>query len=179
MYRKGKKAEIGIASIILLLIGVVVVAALIPEIASKTHGMTEKIIANDSISISTARPNVGGGINQSTSLNRFAVSQQPTGWKVSKCPITNFVYSNGSTVYTENTDYKISATAGYIYLNNTAAMNTTGTNSTYLQFTYCEDGYVGDEAAGTVTDLILIFAALGLLGFVIFYVLKDANWFSG
>lgn len=171
-----EKGTLGV--IILLLIGVVVVAALLPEIGSKVSELSEKqTVSKESISIASTRM-TSGEINSSVNLT---VSRAPTAgsWEATNCPLTGFILGNNSKNFTSGTDYIFSGSNGKLAILNSVNMNgTDGTsgNTTTSYYTWCAAGYAGDSGSRSVAKIILIFAALGLIGFVIYQFGKSAGW---
>lgn len=159
--------KIGIGALIVFFVGVITVFALLPEIASNVRVMSDTIdVINESIDLSVARL-TGSGINESYP---FTLSNAPTGYLQTDCPITGFSITNGSATVsgTSSQNFTLTASTGTFTLNNTLFNNQSGlVNTSYASYTYCDEGYISSGAGRTVSRLILTFAALGLLGFVI------------
>ena len=174
MYKKGN-AALGV--IIVALIGIVIALSLMPEIARTTKGMTEKnSVLNETISLATVRNISGTSCNLNGSVTVY-VTNAPTGWKASDgdCGITSATMrtQNGS-VMAATTDYVLTAATGGITFKNTVVNNQScSTNVTTIDYKYCLDGYVSDSGSKSITSLILIFSALGLLGFVVWALFKS------
>lgn len=166
----GKGITIG--ALIALFIGVVVVFAFLPEIATQSSEMTTKNnVVNESIDISTAR-NGTGGVN--LTVSNFTIANVPTGWKITKCPIESVLWGNLTTDKTVTSDYNFYAASGILQVLPSAIMTVDFINTTFIDYTYCLDGYITSSSGRSVTKLILIFSALGLVAFAIFYGLR--NW---
>jgi len=163
---------IAIGTLIALFIGAIFALAIIQDgIAPNVQDMTERrVMSNESIDISSARLPISPEINHTVPLN---ISKANTGWKVSSCPITNFVLKNQTNAtLTLGTHYSFNASYGIIYLISNASLNDTGNNYTWAFYEWCPDGYVPSQGGRAVAKLILIMSALGLLGFAVFYALK-------
>lgn len=165
----------------MLLIGVLVVVAILPTIANNTQLMTSKISkTNETISFAACR--TGGHanptMNETSSTCNFTVAQVPDGWRDSdggiSCGLTNFVMRNwtGDTM-TSGTDYVVTLGDGIVNLRNTTDLgmeiDDIQWNESYVDYDFCDEGYVNSSGGRSVAGLILIFAALGLIGFVIYY----------
>ena len=171
--------------LVVLFIGIVVALAMLPEMGSTVNEMTElRATTNETLNLATARvTGLPGEIN--SSIN-FSLTNAPSGWKVDKCPITSLVVlsSNGTTL-TGSTigtgDYVPYTSVGIIQFNNTAKVNATvnsssvAANSSFGSYAYCDDGYV-TGATSTMIKLVLLFAALGLLGFAVWGVWQNRVW---
>lgn len=154
-------------NIIALFVTIIIGIVLIVAIVNQQSIMTDKItVTDETIDISVARL-ADGAINETYP---FTVNNNPTGWKITKCPLTSVVYGNVSTSFTLNTDYRFTDSTGVLYLNNTAAVNgTTGgsPNTTYMDYVYCPDGYNTDSGARGIARIIGLFAIIGLLVVII------------
>lgn len=166
-----EKSTIGL--LIAAFIGIVFATALLPTIADQTGVMTTKSnVGNESVDISAAWDPDGLGYNNSVA---FTVSEFPEGWKINSCPISSFVLKNDSVTFTVTTDYVVTASAGTFTLVPTAAVNGSG-NDTLIDYVHCRDGYVTDSATKSIVALIVLFAGLAMLIFVVVRVmvsLKD------
>jgi len=169
------KEEITIGGLILLFIGVIVVLAIIPTIADETSTLIDKrSIVNETIDITTARQAGLQDINESIIFN--VTHENADRWKQLNCPLTNFVMrnqTNGTLV--EGTDYVVTLEYGNFSLLSSVDLNTSVDNDTYIDYTYCPDGYITDGSGRTVANLILIFASLALIAFAIYYSVR--KWF--
>jgi len=168
-----------IGAIILLFVGIIVVLAILPTIADNTTLMTTKSVI--SRETTTIPRNTTGGINSSYVIT---VAQAPVagdwqyvgGTRDCGLGILNVTTNNG-TLCVANTDYVWIPVNGTLRFYETGRINNTGSNTSFVSYDYCDDAYVGDQAAGTVTGLIIVFAALGLFGFVIYYFWKEiGDW---
>lgn len=169
---KSKKGA-SFGNILIGFLGIMVVFALLPTIATNQAVLNTKNSAvDDPIDISSAVINPGS-INASVT---FTLTNAPTGWKLtdSDCAISDYTFSNSTSDFTETTDYVITASAGTFTLKNTTSTLTmvVDDNTTYVDYDYCADGYIGDSGARGVSGLILIFASLGILGFSVWFFWK-------
>jgi len=163
----GKDVTVG--TILILFIGIIVALAILPEIATQGGIMTTKSnVINETVDLSTAWTENGYNANTSET---FTLANAPSGWKITGCPLTTFTFANASKYFTVTTDYSLAASTGVLTLVPTAEINRSG-NTTYATYIHCRDGYLTDSGQRSVAGLILIFAALGLLGFTIYYVIR-------
>ena len=146
---------------ITLLIGVVLIGTLASEGLDKTD---KNVITDESISIAGAYANTTIPVNHGQT---FTVTNNPTTWKITDCPLTSVVLTNSSgTVFTDGTDYDIDETTGIFNLYDTVKVNITfidGDNLTYVDYTYCGDDYMNLSWGRTGINLVAGFFALGLL----------------
>lgn len=172
------KGQIGMGGIIMMFIGIIViVAAFIPTIFDTQNTMTDKqSIVNEVQSLTNAY-NTSNVINETGTNSNITITNAPSGWKVSLCPIENVVITNASgTTLTVSDDYTVDASTGTIKFKNTAATNLStfasgGTNNdSYISYDYCADGYNTEGSSRTMASLIGLFSVLALLAFVILYV---------
>lgn len=144
--------------------------ALIGSIASNTLAVTAKTgVASETLDISGARleSDCNFSINETYP---FTITNAPTGWKSTDCPITSFSMVNQTSVAaTVTTDYVLFASNGTLLLKNTtkfvnvdcAAL--TG-NTTTLTYNYCGDDYLNLSWGRSILNLVSGFFALALLG---------------
>lgn len=164
-----KQGQLGTGEIVVLFMGIIVCIAFLPAIFNTQNIMTDKqLVINESIDITPAVVGAGGtDINVSYEFN---VTQAPTGWKITGCPLTSVTYGNSSDDYTLTTDYLINLTSGLLTLLNTTTVNNLGSNNdTLIDYTYCADGYNTDGGARGIAGIIGLFSVLALLGFIFFY----------
>jgi len=125
----------------MIIVGIVLIAS----VANGSALVTSKAnVVNETIDISTARLTHDAENNINTSaLNNFTLTNYPTTWKTTDCPITSFIWHNGTSAdFTISTDYNFYASSGILeILNSTYTVNST-TNTTYASYTYCPDEYV-------------------------------------
>lgn len=192
--RNKKGNTIGV--LILLFLGIIVAASLLPTIAENQQLLTNKQPrVNETVSLATD-DNGGWGFNPgiattdqgiNTSSNH-TLARGPSGTFVdgwqhpstdNPCPIENVVARNQSgTAYTVTTDYLIDNDYGMINYLNTSAVYQEGLethNTTLVTYDYCDDGYGTSSGTRGVARLILIFAALGLVGYAIYYALGKSG----
>jgi len=112
----------------------------------------------------------------------YTLTNNPTGWKTTDCPITNFVLANSSgSEFTVTTDYVLTDDAGTFTLVNSAHAVATlplANNNTYATYTYCGDDYMNSSWGRSSINLIAGFFALAILliGVGLFYsVAKDTG----
>jgi len=179
-----KKGQVTIGVLIVLLIGVIVAITLLPEIANQQHGMTDKLtVTNQSNDVTTARNTTSASKKDwkmgTVKMPQFNLTNNNVeGWKLANCPITSYsvtlfnVTSKRGIALTEGTDYEFSPKWGNFTMKNGTKTRVKG-NLTIWNYSYCGDGYILDGAGRSVAKLILVFAALALVAFVIFYGVKE------
>ena len=159
------RGQVNIGMIIMLFIGIVVVAgAFLPTIFNTQNQLTDKQdVLNQSVSTVTGYLD-DSDVNEAIN---YSIYTQST-WKVSSCPLTSVVIRNGAgTVLADDTDYTLDeANARYSLLNTTKTIPVTALNLTYVDYSYCADGYNTSSGGRTTAKLIGLFAALALLAFV-------------
>lgn len=160
---RNKKAEqkILLGIVMAIFIIAIVALALIPEIFNQQAVMTSKQpISDESEDVSDAVIS-RGEVNESVN---FTVTNYPSGWKITDCPLESFTVSNSTTAFTEDTDYEINLSTGvWNLLNTSATINLTiDANTTYSNYTFCADGYNTSSGARSMAGLIGLFAALAL-----------------
>lgn len=162
--------------LITFFMGVVVVVALISPIAKDVEYMTEKFtIINESHSYLGAIDD--GNVTNPTHILNLTNAYATGDWRISGCPMTSFsmIQANGTTL-ASTTDYVVNLRTGRYNLEPSALINASilgdenHTNSTY---TFCGEGYIPGTGGRAMANLILLFAALGLLGFAIWHVLRN------
>jgi len=162
--------KITLGTIIAVFIGIIFVMAILPTIANEQGKMTTKsIITNESVDLSTGWDTTDGGINSTLAV--FTLSENPEGWKITGCPISTFSLINDSHTFTVTTDYVLTASSGSLQINPTASMNLSG-NATLATYTHCRDGYVTEGSTRSIVSLILVFAGLAVMGFVVYNIFK-------
>ncbi len=164
-----------LSALLLLFVGTIVVLAIIPEMASNIQKMKARLsVVNESIDIGPARV-ADGTINESYAFSVANAPKDSGDWRASDgdvdCPLSDFSILNATgSAFTENTDYIVDLAEGNFTLKYTAATNQSGSiNQTYVSYSYCDAGYITDSAGRSIVSLILVFAALGLVGFAVYY----------
>lgn len=145
----------------MLIIGIVLLA----EVAVIGNTVTDKTTqVNETVALASgAEGYAAGGINTSTT---YTIANNPTGWKVDDCPITNFRIGNSSgLIWTDTTDYVLTAAAGTFTLTNTTETYEIvhGDNKTYVSYSYCSDDYMNLSWGRTGINLVPGFFAIALL----------------
>ena len=171
---KSKKGQLSVCMIVLLVIGIIVALALIPQIFSSQSQMTNKVVVSNEI-ISATSAFLGAQLNASVNLG--PVANVPTGWKITKCPLSNIVVTNATgSVLTVTTDYTLSPTTGVLNLKNTTTTQLAFkgvNNNTLVDYSYCLDGYNTDSGSRGIAQIIGIMTVLSLVVFVIAYGIKE------
>lgn len=145
--------------LIIAFVALMLGAVLIGTIATSATDVTEKtIVTDEAVDITNA------WINATTINNsyEFTITNNPTTWKVSDCPISSVTFGNSSTDYTVTTDYTLTTTSGILVVEDTAKVREGG-NDTVIDYTYCGDDYMNVSWGRTVTELVAGFFAIALL----------------
>lgn len=164
-----------ILGFVTLLIGVI----LIVEVASTVSTKTDTTAVTDE-AITMIR---FGDKGVNTTPIQYYLTNRPTGWKITDCPLTNVVVGNASTAFTLTTDYLIDTSTGNLSLKNTLVVNQTSTtganaNKTYVDYSYCGDEYMNLSWGRTLLDIVPGFFGIALLlvAVALFYsVAKDTG----
>jgi len=157
-----------ITKLILGFLVLIVGLALIGSVATETNAVTEKLsVSAEVIDISSDKTVAGAcpmGVN---GTNALAITNAPTGWKTSDCPISGFtMYNQTGVTATTVTDYVFYPANGTIMLKNTtlwSSLCTATSNTTTVAYTYCDDDYINIAWGRTVLNLVSGFFALALL----------------
>src|SRR6056297_3554953 len=121
---------------------------------------------NESGDISDARIENGENINESYT---FYVDYDYS--TTENTPIRSFSINNGTADATETTDYVVNLTEGsYTLVNSTYWQNSD--NSTLVSYEYKDSTYIENSFGRTIAGLILGFAALVILAYLVAWVLK-------
>jgi hypothetical protein len=166
MNKKG--ATIGL--LIMIFIGVIVGIALFSASADQVAiGTTKATATDETTNLTTSCYTAGGLVNESNANCNITVTNAPTGWKVTDCPLESVVVTNATgTALTLSTDYNLFASTGVVQMLNTAATNTTNLGENVLiDYSYCRDGYNKDSSSRTILNIILIFLAIAIMAIVI------------
>lgn len=147
-----------IAAFILLIIGIVLAG----QVATLGSGITTRTtITDEVIDYTTAFQESSDQINETIT---FTLTNNPTGWKISDCPLSGVVLTNSSgSAWTSGTDYTLTASAGTFTLANTVLVNITTTNQTYIDYRYCGDDYMNLSWGRTGLNLVPGFFAIAIL----------------
>lgn len=159
--------------IVMLFIGIIVAIALLVPIADTTGLMTKKQgTDNQSVSIVTSYINETA-INESINYTIYDQSA----WKILECPLTSVVIRNGAeTALAVDVDYTLYASEGvYSLLNGTKLVPATSLNLTYVDYEFCADGYNTSAGSRSIAGLIVTFATLAIVAFVLVGIKND--WF--
>lgn len=114
----------------------------------------------------------------STNVNTtlvYEVTDENTGWKISGCPLTSVTVGLGNGTVFNSSDYVFTESIGnFTLLNSTNTLQIMGAlNQTFVTYTWCPDGYNKDGSSRSIAGLIGLFAALGLIGYVISFGIKE------
>lgn len=168
-----KKAQLNLGVLVLIAVGIIVCLVFVQQIFNDQATLTNKNTRlNETLSIASAR-NISGTEDTINSSVILYVSDAPTGWKVTDCPLTSFSIVNQSgTTLGLATDYNVTLSTGAVVFYNTLNVNGTS-NTTRVTYTYCMDGYNKDSGSRGVAGIIGLFAVLALAIWVIGYGAKE------
>ena len=161
---------------------IIVGLALIGAIANNGDAVvSQKVVINETFDISDARNLTGTtfALNYSVDIT-IASANIPSGWKTTECVLSGFSLVNQSgTALTDTTDYDVAESTGIVNFYNTLNANMSGTsNTTYVSYTYCPDGYLTIAWGRSIINLVAGFFALAILGLglgLFYSVAKDSG----
>ncbi len=155
--------------LILAFVFLIVGSALIVSIATSTNAVVDKEnMVNEPISLEPVR--ISDTFLSYDPAVELTIAIPPTSWKITDCPITNFVlYNQTGTAAAETTDYTFTPATGVLTIENTSIWFIDGTlpqpeNDTTLSYTYCDDDYLNSSWGRSVLTTVPGFFALALLG---------------
>jgi len=159
-----KKGQMGMGSIILLFIGVIVAFALLPSIANGVDTM-----------VSTRN-----AVNSSVTLSTVGVAVDMTGMEL----IGDATVLNATTGETLASNVTVAEGLSDGQKTIQITLGGDGTieghnytdNAVFVTYEYGADGYADDAGTRGIANTIVIFSALGLLGFVVYYAIGKAGW---
>jgi hypothetical protein len=163
MNKRGESNNLMLTLFMALIIILLALAFINSVATSKTQQTDLSTITNKSVSVVTGYSNE---TYVNSSFNYTIYSQSD--WKVSECPLTNIGISmpNG-TLLVKDADYKVFAPQGVYYLiNTTKTMPSKTGNLTYVNATYCQDGYLtsaGDRSIANMWTTIMIIVLIVVL----------------
>ena len=160
-----KQAQLGIGGFVLLFIGIIVAIALLPAIADNVSTLSDTVTATN---VTYTAPAANGTIDLGTAQELITLIH-----------VTN--HTDGTVVGAGNYTIAegISATTG-----KKVVQYTSGVDANYVgdgvnvSMTYGAEGYADNSGARGMSKVILIFAALGLLGFVVYYAVGKSDFFK-
>ncbi len=157
--------------LIMMFIGVIITVTFIAQIGTDISAQTELItVTNESLDISSTRTGSGNDSVVNTVVLTLVNNQNVTG----NFPISSFVLRNNDTgAIIVAANYTLDATFGNLTLVDNGYWNGTETgegalsNITFANYQYKDINYVDDSSSRSVINLILIFAALAIVIFII------------
>lgn len=170
-----------LGKIIMVAILLIMGSILVGVTADQTIKNTVKTsVVNETISLAPAR-NGTGSLNTSYV---FSVAHPATGTnlEIAEClPRATFVMKNstGATM-AATTNYVLSESGdGTFNVTNVVPLNNSVSNTTYVSYSYCQDGYItNSDWAKTILNLVAGFLALMLFGgavVVMYMIYKDVS----
>jgi|TARA_R100000750_G_C2326772_1_gene88519 hypothetical protein len=162
-----KKGQQGIGGMVVLFIGIIFVFALLPAIADGVDTLrTTRDAVNTSFTFST--------VGVPVAIEGQELIGTPTVTNTSGTALTtNLTIDEGLSAADGGKSVQVTLTGnGFI----TDDINYTDT-AALISYTYGADGYAESSGTRGVAFLIVILAALGLLGFVVFYAIGKSGMF--
>jgi len=151
-----------LTSVIAVLIGLTFIIAMTGILNPQTDISSAD---NESQNISSARLS-GVNINESVEYT-VDYDYETTG----NTPIKNFVINNGTDDATVTTDYVVNLTEGSYTLKNSSYWQSSD-NSSLVSYDYYDSGYLENSFARVITGLILGFAALIILAWLVSWLVR-------
>jgi len=161
---------------ITLIVGIMLVGTL----AVQGNLVGDKLVITDEV-VSVATAKLGSTDSLNVSVDLGPITNVPTTWKITDCPLTSITVTNATgTALTVTTDYTLSTTTGVLNVLNTTATVAafTGSNNSLIDYTYCGDDYLNLSWGRMGIDTAVGLFALGLflISVGLFYsVYKDLN----
>lgn len=163
---KQNSLKVMIAAFVMIIIAV----AFLTSIADQTSNVTDKTLvlleSNDATSCFVSNGTIDE-VNEGDAACVLTVTNAPTSWKVEDCPLTGVVVTNGTAVdvWTLDTDYTLSASAGTItLLNTTTTAHLNGeSNGTSTNYLYCGDSYMNSSWGRNILGVNVGIFALAIL----------------
>ena len=161
-----QKGQVNIGLIIVMAVVVILGMVFIQQIASDSAIMTTAQSKTEQLNVSTTFID-DNNINTSVRIYTTEAYVNDLAYKDafgSECDIVPTVVNVTGTSYIDPTDV-VRTTTGYITLKNTTKV-LNGGQLLNVTYTYCEEGYNDNDGARAITNLILVFCALGVFAFV-------------
>lgn len=144
--------------------------AFVVSIADQTSNATEKtqvLLESHDATTCFVSDGTDDQVNEGDAACVLTLTNAPTSWKIEDCPLAEVVVTNGTAVdvWTVDTDYTLSASAGTItLLNTTATEHVNGeTNNTVTSYTYCGDSYMNASWGRNILGVNVGIYALAIL----------------
>lgn len=143
-----------------LIIGI----SLIGVVATQSNLVTDKtIVVNEEHDLSACQNPIGGDLLFDPTDCSFLVTNYPSGWKSTDCPLTSVTLGNGTLDFTVTTDYTVTGATGNVSIVNSSSTQYGYSNTTYVGYTYCSDDYVNSSWGRTATKTSVGLFAIALL----------------
>jgi hypothetical protein len=157
-----KQGQLGVGMIVVLAVAIILGAVFMVAITDQQSILTNKqSVANQSVDVESAWINATA-VNESIEFSIYTQSD----WKQEKCPLTSVVMRNmDGDALTVTTDYVLDADEGTFTLVDTA--NNQDSNITYVDYSYCADGYNPDSGSRGIAGLISLFFAFAVLSIAV------------
>lgn len=162
-----KSGQLGLGVIILMFIGVIVGITLMQGVFDTQNLVTQKqSVSNQSVDVESA------WIDATTTNETIVFSiYSQSEWKQARCPLTSVAMRNmGGDDLTVTTDYVLDADEGTFTLVDSAGNQ--DSNITYVDYSYCADGYNPDASSRGIAGLWGIFVALIILSIAVLGIRK-------
>lgn len=149
----------------MVFIAIIIGVAFLISIADTTFLQTNSI--NRVNETFTIQRNAGNAINTSFI---YTVTFSPL--FTNKSAISGFALRNGTQYTIAASNYTINLNNGTFLLLNTAYLNSTVGNGTFVDYTYQDYNFVTDNSSRSLIGTILILSIIGLIILVIVYIFK-------
>lgn len=176
---ENRDLKVFVSLFVVLLLAVVFVSTLATQSNSVTTKTTVSAESHNLATLGCVVANADGGqVNASSSNCNVTLTNAPTSWKKTDCPLTSVVVSNGTTgqTFTLNTDYYLFASTGVVQFLNSTGTQAGHANATVTAYNYCGTGYLnsswGRSVLGVNVGLFAVAILLVAAG-VVYYLLEE------
>lgn len=154
-----------------MFIAIIVALPLLLSMVSLINPQTElSSVTNEEINLSDAYI-AADSINESVEFT-LDYGYDTTG----NTPISSFVLGNSSDDATETTDYVVNLTEGTFTLKNSTFWQSTSDQLGYADYDYKASSYMENSFPRLITGLIIGFAALVILAFLVAWIVRMFNY---
>jgi len=161
---------------------IILAVAFLGAIATQTLLSTDKLSTSQTFDLGTLNCYTGDSqVDQTQTACNLTVTNSPSGWKTSECPLTSVSVKNSSgTALTLDTDYYLVASTGTIAMLNTSDTNGTyiADNDTVVSYEYCGDSYLTESWSRSILNTNVGMYAIAILGIgiaLVYYLMKKHN----
>jgi len=176
--------KLALGGIILLAVGLIIAFALLPQIADNQQKLTTKLThTNETVNVTATGCYTAtkGQVETNDSRCNISLVESATAgeWEYDNCHISSMVLTNASgDTLVLNTSYTLWSDRGVVQLLNVSPSNKTSLDTAYMTYQYCDDGYISSSGGRSVAGLIVLMAGLCVIGFAIYYFMRDKQWWK-